>query len=189
MEHLLVWRTVESDRDPLRPTLESPGLMRGLHIDEAPDPQTFISQAVSGWEFQWTYEANFTFTLIDNANQQVVGYAAMHIERNEDGGLRGEPDIVIAPTSYRKGYANEAMRGLIAWTFNDIKYPNDVMIDEIKALCLPTNSASIGLLQKLAEVGMENLGLQKVPLRRPRPGQEPTITVRVFRVTRRSHRP
>ena len=188
-EHLLVRRTVESDRDPLTPTLESPGLVRGLRLDEPPDPQEFINQAVAGWEFPWTYEANFTFTLIDKANQQVIGYAAMHVERNEDGSLRIEPDIVIAPNSYRKGYAYEAMRSLTAWAFNDIKYPNDVVIYEVRALCLPDNSASIGLLEKLAEIGMEDLGLQGVPLRRRHPGEESTITVRVFRVTRRSHKP
>jgi RimJ/RimL family protein N-acetyltransferase len=187
-ERLLVRRTVGSDGDLLRPTLESPGLVRGLRLDEPPNPQEFINQAVAGWEFPWTYEANFTFTLIEKARQQAVGYAAMHVERNEDGGLRIEPDIVISPDFYRKGYAYEAMSGLIGWAFDDIEYPDDVVIDEVKALCLPSNSASIGLLEKLAEIGMEDLGLQEVPLRRRHQGEEPTITVRVFRVTRTGHR-
>jgi|SRR5208282_1668072 len=86
-EHLLVRRTVESDRDPLTPTLESPGLVRGLRLDEPPDPQEFINRAIAGWEFPWTYEANFTFTLIDKANHSTFAFFGDAIDRAARAGV------------------------------------------------------------------------------------------------------
>jgi len=103
-----------------------------------PDPEEFINKAVAGWEFPWTYEARFTFTLIDKASDQVAGCAIMQLkppDATEGRGLCAEPEIVIDRDLYGHGYGPEAMQGLIAWSFDDIRFPNDVIIEEVWAPC------------------------------------------------------
>lgn len=189
-QRLSVRKTIKSDKDALTPVLGNPDLVDGWRLAGPPDPEKFINQAVVGWEFPWTYEARFTFTLIDKASDRVVGCAVMQLKRPnaiEGRGLCAEPEIVIDRDLYGRGYGAEAMQGLIAWSFDDIRFPNDVIIEAVWAPCLPSNNGSIGLLSKLATMGMEDLGEQEIPLVSPRPGENPTITGRVFRLTRTNY--
>jgi hypothetical protein len=79
------------------------------------------------------------------------------------------------------------MRALLGWTFNELECPPGVSVDEVRAACLPSNSASLGLLKKLAAIGMKDLGEQQVPLMIPVQAGNQTTTAHVFGVTREDY--
>jgi RimJ/RimL family protein N-acetyltransferase len=189
-QRLSIRKTIISDKDTLTPVLENPDLVDGWGLAGPPDPEEFVNQAVAGWEFPWTYEARFTFTLIDKASDRVVGCEIMQLKPPnaiEGRGLRAEPAIAIARDLYGNGYGYEAMHGLISWSFDDIRFPNDIMIEEVWAASRASNKGSIRLLSKLAAIGMEDLGEQEIPLVNPLPAEGPTIAGRVFRLTRTNY--
>ena len=181
---LLMCRTAREDLDPLEPTLQNPDLARGLGLDKLGDSQAFIEYSVAAW-----VQGNcWTFTIVEKADGRVVGFARIDLRPRRSGGSQAEPTVGIDPDFQRRGYAYEAMRGLIAWTFNDIECPPGVTISEVRAACLPSNSASLGLLKKLAAVGMTNLGEQQVDSLSPDPDGNQTTTAHVFSVTREDYR-
>lgn len=130
----------------------------------------------------------WTFTIIEKATERVVGYARIDIHPGNYGGSQAEPTIGIAPNFQRRGYAYETMCGLIAWTFNDLEIPADVTFNEVRAACLPSNSASLGLLKKLAAIGMKDLEEQQVTSLTSSPGSNQTTTAHVFSVTREDYK-
>jgi len=183
-ERLLVRRTVRDDLGPLTPTLEAPDLAQWLGREDPIDPQVFIDAAVAGWEFQ----SPWTFTIVERATQHVVGFAGISLEPRDGGGWEAEPIIAIAPGSRGQRYSYEAMRGLISWPFSDLECPPGVTLDEVRAVCLPENSAILHVLTRLAVIGMRDLGELEVPVRHPGPGEPRTRTARVFSITREDYR-
>ena len=183
-ERLLVRRTVVNDLGSLRSTLEDPDLARLLGRDESLDPQAVINDADSGWEAH----SAWTFTITVKATQHVVGFTGVSLEQREGRrGWQAEPVIAIAPDSRCQHYADEAMRGLIAWIFTDLDLPPDVMLDEVRAACVPDNDASIHLQQGLANVGMRDLDEQEVTVKHPRPGDPLTRPAHVFSISRQDY--
>ena len=182
-ERLLVRRTIKDDRDPLTPTLNNPGLAQGLGLDSPPDPQEFVDNSVR----EWSGGICWTFTIIEKASQRVVGFTRIDVRPRNGGGSQAEPTIGIAPDSQERDYAYETMRGLIAWSFNDIECPPGVTLGEVRAACRPSNTASLGLLKKLATIGMKDLGEQQVDSLSLRSDGNQTVTAHVFSVTREDY--
>lgn len=184
-ERLLVRRIVEDDVDSLRPILEDPDLSKWFGRDEPLDAQAAVNSAIALWEAQVAWG----FTIIEKASQHVVGYAGISLELREGGGRgwQAEPAIAITPDSRDQGYAYEAMCGLISWSFTDLEFPPGVTMDEVRAACLPCNTKSIGLLRKLADIGMKDLGEQEVTVKHPGPGEPRTRIARIFSITREDY--
>jgi RimJ/RimL family protein N-acetyltransferase len=165
--------------------LEDADLAKWFGRSEQLDPQAFINGAIVAWDAQ----VSWNFTIIEKASQNVVGYTGMSLEPRGGGGKgwQAEPVIVIATDSQGQRYAYEAMCGLIGWTFTGLECPPGVTLDEVRAACLPCNTASLGLLRKLADIGMEDLGEQEVTIKHSGPGEPQTRIAHVFGITREEY--
>jgi RimJ/RimL family protein N-acetyltransferase len=182
-EHLLVRRTVEGDRDSLTPILTNLDVVQGMGQDEPPDSSSldaFIAYSTAAWELGVCW----TFTIVEKDSERIVGFARMEARPSDRGGnqTQAEPTIGIGPGFRNRGYAYEVMAGLIMWTFEELEPWSNIVLDEVRAACLPSNEASLGLLRKLAAVGMEDLGEQQV--RKSYPDTNETTTVHIFSITR-----
>jgi RimJ/RimL family protein N-acetyltransferase len=189
-DRLLARRITTADGDALRPALENPDLLAGFHIEAAPDAGPWIDAMAGGWDDG----ALFAFVLLDrsSAREPAVGFIEQRPERfkdHRDGLLWAEPSIALDPAYYGRGYAFEAMCALLAWSFDVIRYPTGAGIDGIRALCVPSNVASLRLLTKLGSVGMRDCGQQVVQVRDPAviAGHDPQMTACVFAIMREDH--
>lgn len=93
---------------------------------------------------------NYTFAIEDISNQTFVGLIGM--KQGRAIYKRGEVWYKILPSYWGKGYATEALREIINFSFSTLK------LHRIQAGCAVENLASIKVLEK---VGMIKEGTQR----------------------------
>jgi RimJ/RimL family protein N-acetyltransferase len=184
-ERLLMRRVIEDDLDPLTPILQDPDVSEMFVRDRPIDPPAFIRDAIAAWKAN----SSWNFVIAEKSSHRIVGYLGMTLEMRGSGGegWQAEPAIVISADFRCQRYGEEAMRGLIAWTFAELECPPGVTLDEVRAACRPENTASLRLMEKLADIGMRDLGEQEVPVKNSSPGNRSNMPARVFRITREKY--
>ena len=184
-ERLLMGRIIEDDLDALTPILQGQDVTEMFGRDRPIDPPAFISDAIVAWEAN----RSWNFTITEKSSHGVVGYLGMTLEVRGGGGegWQAEPAIVISADFRCQRYGEEAMRGLIAWTFAELECPPGVTLDEVRAACRPENTASLRLLERLADIGMRDLGEQEVSVKNSSSGKPSSMPARIFGITREEY--
>ncbi|MFT7085948.1 MAG: RimJ/RimL family protein N-acetyltransferase [Vicingaceae bacterium] len=93
---------------------------------------------------------NYTFVIENETNQEFIGLFGLKLSR--DIYKRGEVWYKILPKHWGNGYATEALKGVIDFSFNTLG------LHRIQAGCAVENAASIKVLEK---AGMIKEGLQR----------------------------
>ena len=141
-ERLILRRIDESDAALQYRVLNTPAVMehlggpKELHEIEAKHAKSMASFARDGFGFMM---------MIEKASGELVGHAGIKRVDAESAPNPGDHEIgwLVREDRWRRGYALEAMREVIAWAFETIRAPHLV------ALTNAANAASWRLMEKL----------------------------------------
>jgi 8-oxo-dGTP diphosphatase len=134
-------------------------------------PYPFTRETALGWIEDAVDErfrgAGLTYGIERRRDQVLLGATSLMTNLDD---RRGEVGFWIGKSFWNQGYATEAVRRLLDHAFGIIG------LEEVVAVRLPDNAASLSVQRKLGLVDVE-----------PGPGEESQATVRLARVTRAQH--
>nr|WKN34290.1 GNAT family N-acetyltransferase [Tunicatimonas sp. TK19036] len=105
---------------------------------------------------QTTPGRHFLWVIMDKSTQAFIGLIALNLR--EKRFQSGEVWYKLLPEHWKKGYATEALNGILQWSFEELH------LHRIEAGCATENIASIRVLEK---VGMQKEGRKRkvLPIR------------------------
>ena len=142
----LVLRTIgEQDVDAHDRHLNSPTLMARLggsmerHEIEARHAKGMAMYAKDGFSFLF---------LMEKATGEMVGYAGIKWVDNAHAPNQGDHEVgwIVREDRWRRGYAEEAVRGILDWAFGRIGAPHVVAL---------TSQVNVGSWKLMEKLGME----------------------------------
>ncbi len=150
----LVLRTIEEgDAAEKNRLLNTPAVMarlggvKELHEMEAKHAKAMALYAREGFSF---------LTMIEKASGEMVGHCGIKRVDNPLAKNCGDHEVgwLVCEDRWRRGYAEEAMRGVLDWAFGRIDAPHVV------ALTSEANTASWKLMEKLGMVRRADLDFE-----------------------------
>jgi RimJ/RimL family protein N-acetyltransferase len=155
-ERLIMRPFRESDTDAYHSVLQSGPVRRALSLSDTVSRDEAWQQ-MAAFLGQWELRNHGQWALVEKATGSFIGRAGPHRpERADWPGV--EVGWTLHPAAWGKGYATEAGRAAVHWTF--VNHPQ---IDTLYSVILPTNTPSQNVAKRLGYELMEERVLAFFP--------------------------
>ena len=145
-ERLILRLPEAADTRPLREIHQDPAVMKHtIILTTHPSDDTLAWRNIAFMVGHWQMRGYGHFTVVERATGAVIGRAGLYYP---EGWLGVELGWIIRPARWGNGFATEAARAVLRWTWAN------TTVDHVISLIEPTNTQSIRIAHKLGE-GLE----------------------------------
>ena len=140
-ERLLLRPFVETDTEPYTELLQTPEVRASLHLPDDIGPADAWRQ-IAMWLGMWELRGTGQWAVVERSSGQFVGRAGLHWPPLPDWpGV--EVGWALHPRSWGNGYATEAGRASVDYSFNVLRR------DQVFSLILPENVRSAAVARRI----------------------------------------